>query len=137
MQKLLTCLMFVGEQYGRAEEAVNLYVSLFDHSRVLLLDRYGPQDGAAEGTVRQARFTLDGVEFLAMDHGGAHDFSFTPAASVFVRCHNVAEMRRVFGGLQEKGRVLMPPDNYGFSHRFAWVNDRFGVSWQLNVDHAI
>lgn len=137
MQKLVTCLLFVGEQYGKAEEAVNLYISLFSHSRILLMDRYGPNDGQVEGTVRRARFTLDGVEFLAMDQAGAHDFTFTPASSIFVRCHNVGEMERIYDGLQERGRVLMAPDNYGFSYRFAWVNDRYGVSWQLNVDHAI
>jgi predicted 3-demethylubiquinone-9 3-methyltransferase (glyoxalase superfamily) len=58
---------------------------------------------------------------------------FTPASSTFVDFDSVAELERVFGILSEGCQVLMPLDNYGFSQRFGWLNDRFGVSWQLNL----
>jgi predicted 3-demethylubiquinone-9 3-methyltransferase (glyoxalase superfamily) len=53
--------------------------------------------------------------------------------SLFVECEDEAEMDAAFTRLSEGGAVLMPPGNYGFSTRFAWLNDRFGVSWQLNL----
>jgi predicted 3-demethylubiquinone-9 3-methyltransferase (glyoxalase superfamily) len=63
-----------------------------------------------------------------------HSFTFTPAVSLFVRCDSEEEVSRLCSALAEGGNVLMPVGNYGFSRRFAWVNDRFGVSWQLNFE---
>jgi predicted 3-demethylubiquinone-9 3-methyltransferase (glyoxalase superfamily) len=65
-----------------------------------------------------------------------HGFSFTPSCSTFVAFDSTAELERVFGRLSQGGQVLMPVDNYGFSQRFGWLNDRFGVSWQLNLPSA-
>jgi predicted 3-demethylubiquinone-9 3-methyltransferase (glyoxalase superfamily) len=53
--------------------------------------------------------------------------------SLFVDCDSVEELAHLFARLSDGGSVLMPPDDYGFSQRFAWVADRFGVSWQLNL----
>jgi predicted 3-demethylubiquinone-9 3-methyltransferase (glyoxalase superfamily) len=53
--------------------------------------------------------------------------------SIFVECDNEAELDRVFAALGEGGKILMPPGNYGFSTKFGWCNDRFGVSWQINL----
>ncbi|MBT5874623.1 MAG: VOC family protein, partial [Candidatus Latescibacteria bacterium] len=58
---------------------------------------------------------------------------FTPAISFFVECESESELDGAFKSLSDAGSVLMPPDNYGFSTKFTWVNDRFGVSWQLNL----
>lgn len=60
-------------------------------------------------------------------------FTFTPSMSIFVDCENEAESNQAFQQLSEGGKVLMPLDNYGFSKKFGWVSDRFGVSWQLNL----
>jgi predicted 3-demethylubiquinone-9 3-methyltransferase (glyoxalase superfamily) len=129
-----THLMFVGDQHGRAEEAMNLYVSLFNDSRVLEVERYGLDDeGEREGTLKRASFSLAGREFGASDSGRQHRFTFTPSISVFVDCESAAELERAFAALSEGGEVLMPLDDYGFSRRFGWTNDRFGVSWQLNL----
>ncbi len=57
-----------------------------------------------------------------------------PAVSIFVECENEGELEEAFRRLADGGQVLMPLDNYGFSRRFAWVADRFGVSWQLNLE---
>jgi len=125
--------MFVGDQCGRAEEAMNLYVSLFEDSRVLEVERYGPGEGEREGTLKRGTFTLAGREFIAIDSGGRHGFTFTPSTSIFVDCEGSDELERAFATLSESGEVLMPPDDYGFSRKFGWTNDRFGVSWQLNL----
>lgn len=70
---------------------------------------------------------------MATDSWVKHAFSFTPAVSLFVECESESEIDRLNAALGEGGSSLMPIDNYGFSRRFAWVNDRFGVSWQLNL----
>jgi predicted 3-demethylubiquinone-9 3-methyltransferase (glyoxalase superfamily) len=62
-----------------------------------------------------------------------HGFTFTPSISLFVDCESEAELDAAFGVLSEGGKILMPPSNYGFSTKFTWVSDRFGVSWQLNL----
>jgi predicted 3-demethylubiquinone-9 3-methyltransferase (glyoxalase superfamily) len=128
-QKLTTFLMFE----GRAEEAMTLYTSLFADSEVLSVTRYGPNEAGAEGSVQHATFSLAGQQFMCIDSYVSHPFSFTPATSIYVQCADDAEIERLYTELSKDGNELMPLDNYGFSTRFAWVNDRFGVSWQLNV----
>jgi predicted 3-demethylubiquinone-9 3-methyltransferase (glyoxalase superfamily) len=123
-------LMFQG---GNAEEAITFYTSLFDDARVLDMTRYGPQGPGPEGTVLRARFSLAGQEFLCTDSFVTHQFSFTPSFSVWVEVESDEELERLFAALSEGGGVLMPLDGYGFSRRFGWVDDRFGVSWQLNL----
>ena len=71
--------------------------------------------------------------FRCTDSPPVHDFTFTPSFSIFVDVASAEELDRLFAGLSEGGAVLMPLDEYGFSRRFGWVNDRFGVSWQLNL----
>jgi predicted 3-demethylubiquinone-9 3-methyltransferase (glyoxalase superfamily) len=83
--------------------------------------------------VEHATFTLAGQEFMAIDSPAKHEFGFTPAVSLYVRCADEAELDRLYPALAEDGKELMPLDNYGFSTKFGWVNDRFGVSWQLNL----
>jgi predicted 3-demethylubiquinone-9 3-methyltransferase (glyoxalase superfamily) len=131
--RIVTHLMFVGDQHGRAEEAMNLYVSLFEDSRILAVERYGPGEEERKVTLKRATFTLAGREFGASDSGRPHPFTFTPSMSVFVDCESPDELERVFAALSEGGEVLMPLGDYGFSERFGWTNDRFGVSWQLNL----
>ena len=134
MQKIAPFLMFAGEQHGRAEEAINFYVELIPRSRVIEIDRYGPGDENGDaGTVRLVRFSIDGLEVMAIDSAVAHQFSFTPSLSLFIEVESEPEFERIFGGLAEAGELLMPADTYGFSRKFGWVNDRFGVSWQVNL----
>ncbi len=117
---------------GNAEEAMTFYVSLFADGRVIDVQRYGAGEGGAEGSVKHATFAVAGVELMCIDSSMKHDFTFTPSISLFVRCEDAGEFDRLFGALSQGGSVLMPPASYGFSERFAWVADRFGVSWQLN-----
>ena len=124
-----THLMFEGV----AEEAMNFYVSLFGGSEIKEVERYGPGEQGAEGTVKRATFTLCGREFICIDSPIKHDFTFTPSISLFVDCESEAEIEETFSRLSTGGQVLMPLDNYGFSTKFGWVKDRFGPSWQLNL----
>jgi predicted 3-demethylubiquinone-9 3-methyltransferase (glyoxalase superfamily) len=128
-QKLTTFLMFE----GRAEEAMTLYTSLFADSEVSSVTRYGPNEAGAEGSVQHATFSLAGQQFMCIDSYVSHPFSFTPATSIYVQCADDAEIQWLYAELSKDGDELMPLDNYGFSTRFGWVNDRFGVSWQLNL----
>lgn len=117
---------------GKAEEAMRLYVDLFG-GEVVDVARYGAEGPGAEGTIVQARFRIRGQTLLCMDTPIAHAFTFTPSISLFATCESEEELRRIAGVLLDGGQALMPLGSYGFSRLFAWVNDRFGVSWQLNL----
>ena len=80
-----------------------------------------------------ARFRLAGQDFFASDSFITHDFGFTPSLSTWVETDSEAQLDQLFAALSADGQVLMPLGNYGFSARFGWLNDRFGVSWQLNL----
>ncbi|NED37582.1 MULTISPECIES: VOC family protein [unclassified Streptomyces] len=128
-RKITTFLMFE----GRAEEAMGFYVSLFDDAEIVSITRYGAEGPGAEGSVQHATFSLAGQEFMCIDSPARHEFTFTPAISLFVQCADEAEIDRLYAALGQQGGELMPLGDYGFSRKFGWVNDRFGVSWQLNL----
>ena len=75
----------------------------------------------------------EGYARQAFDSFVAHDFSFTPSFSIWIETETEDEIERLFAALGDGGTQLMPLDDYGFSRRFGWVNDRYGVSWQLNL----
>lgn len=128
-QKITTFLMFE----GKAEQAMTFYLSLFDGAEVVSITRYGPEGPGAEGSVVQATFTLAGQQYMVSDSYVSHAFTFTPSVSLFVTCADEAEIDRLYAALSEGGGELMPLGDYGFSKKFGWINDRFGVSWQLNL----
>ncbi|GKU77054.1 VOC family protein [Paenibacillus sp. L3-i20] len=121
---------------GKAEEAMNFYVSLFRNSEVLTIERYGPEGPGAEGTVVQATFSLNGQQYRCIDSSVKHAFTFTPAISLFVTCDTEEEIDDLFEKLSRGGSVLMPLDVYPFSRKFAWVADSFGVTWQLSLPNS-
>ncbi|BFT69549.1 VOC family protein [Paenibacillus sp. P36] len=129
MEKVIPFLMF---QDGKAEEAMIFYTSLIEDSEITRIVRYGPNEAGDEGTIMQATFTLKGQEFMCIDSHVKHAFSFTPSFSIYVACNTEEEIDELFGKLNEGGQALMPLGNYGFSKKFGWLNDRFGVSWQIN-----
>lgn len=118
---------------GAAEEAMRFYVSLFARSDIKQVERYKNGDMGPEGTIKRADFTLAGQDVICIDSPARHAFTFTPSMSLFVECEDEAEFDAALAQLSNGGAVLMPPDNYGFSRKFGWVNDRFGVSWQVNL----
>lgn len=128
-RSVATFLMFEGV----AEEALNLYVSLFRGAAVSHVERWGPGEPGPEGGFKLARFTLSGHELVCFDSPGPHQFTFTPSISLFVDCEDEAELEEAYRRLSEGGTELMPLGEYGFGTRFGWLNDRYGVSWQLNL----
>jgi predicted 3-demethylubiquinone-9 3-methyltransferase (glyoxalase superfamily) len=130
MQKISPYLWFT----GNAEEALNFYSSLFDNSRIVSIDRYpeGRQEEymqGMEGKVLHGVFELVGQQFMALD--GSSDFRFNPSISFYVNCVTDEEIDRLYGLLTQGGFDLMPLQKYDFAEKYAWVQDRFGVSWQL------
>ncbi|EJR54661.1 hypothetical protein IIM_01601 [Bacillus cereus VD107] len=128
-QKITTFLMFE----GNAEEAMNFYTSLFDQSEIVSISRYDANGPGKEGTVIHATFTLNGQEFMCIDSFVKHDFTFTPAMSLYVTCETEEEIETVFNKLAQDGAILMPLGSYPFSKKFGWLNDKYGVSWQLTL----
>jgi predicted 3-demethylubiquinone-9 3-methyltransferase (glyoxalase superfamily) len=118
---------------GNAADAMSFYVSLFPNANIISDVRYGPDGPGSEGTVMKASFSIAGQTVLCIDSPMKHDFSFTPAISLFVECESEEQLDRLCAALSEGGKFFMPLGSYGFSRKFAWLNDRFGVSWQLNL----
>lgn len=135
VQSLVPCLMFVGDQYGNAEDAMTLYVSAFEDSRVLEVDRLELDDDGKR-RIKRARLAVAGTEIFVMDSDGPHAFTFTPAISITVEFESADALDSAWDKLGVGGTVLMPLDSYEFSPRFGWLQDRFGVSWQLNLKPA-
>lgn len=134
MQKTATFLMFVGQQCGKAEEAIKFYISLFKNSEIKHIDYWkAGEPSGKEGLVKHAIFTLNGLEYMASENTYEHNFTFTPSMSIYVNCEDEKELASLFQKLSEGGSVMMPLDNYGFSKKFGWVSDKYGVSWQLNL----
>ncbi len=124
---------FLTFQDNNAEKAMNLYVEIFDNSKVLNLQRWGKEGPGEEGKIMHATFDLNGKQFMCSDSPPIHNWDFSPAISNFVECKNENELERLFSKLAENGHVTMPLNNYGFSQKFGWVIDQFGISWQLNL----
>lgn len=121
-QKITPTLMFVGEQRGKAETAINLYTSVFRNSTIGGIDRYGKgEEPNKEGTVKHAAFTLENQEFAAMDSALEHNFAFNEAISLVVGCGTQKEIDYYWGKLSADPKAEV----------CGWLKDKFGVSWQV------
>ena len=129
MQKIVPNLWFDGQ----AGEAAGLYISLFANSKVGAISRYGKAGyeihGQPEGRTMTVEFDLSGYRLLALN-GGPH-FKFTPAISLFVVLETEAEIDALWTELSAGGAVLMPLQAYEWSRKYGWLNDRYGLSWQI------
>jgi predicted 3-demethylubiquinone-9 3-methyltransferase (glyoxalase superfamily) len=130
MTSMTPFLMF---QDGRAGDALAFYVATVPNSRIVSVEHFTADGPGPAGTVLRALVEIAGQRVMAHDSHVKHAFGFTPSSSFFVECAEDAEIERLFAALSEGGETLMPLDNYGFSRRFGWFNDRFGVSWQVNL----
>ncbi|HAR3775074.1 TPA: VOC family protein [Staphylococcus aureus] len=125
--KITTFLMF----NNKAEEAVKLYTSLFEDSEIITMAKYGENGSGDHGTVQHSIFTLNGQVFMAIDANSGTELPMNPAISLFVTVKDTIEMERLFNGLKDEGAILMPKTNMPPYREFAWVQDKFGVSFQL------
>lgn len=116
-----------------AEEAVTFYTSIFENSQTGKTTRYDADSakvsGQPEDSVLTIDFTLEGYQLIALNGGPA--FQFTPAISFLVMCDNPEKVDQLWQKLNEGGTALMELGSYPFSERYGWVQDRFGLSWQL------
>ncbi len=115
MQKITPFLWFD----GKAEEAMNFYVSIFKNSKIKNVSRYGEAGPGPKGSVMSATFQLDGMDFHALNGGPM--FKFSPAISFFVNCETQEEVDELWEKLSAGGKT----------NRCGWLDDQFGVSWQI------
>lgn len=118
-----------------AEEAVSFYTSLFSNSKINSMSRFGKEGfeyhQMPEGTVMTVGFELKGQKFVALNGGPI--FKFNESVSFFVYCESETEIENLYKKLSEGGSVNMPLDKYDWSEKYAWVKDKFGISWQLDI----
>ncbi|HLR76131.1 MAG TPA: VOC family protein, partial [Balneolaceae bacterium] len=130
-----TCLWFDSQ----AEEAAQFYTSVFDNAEITATTHYteessGPS-GKPAGSVLTVGFEIENFPFMALN-GGPH-FKINPSISFFLnfdpsKDENAAEnLEKLWDKLSEGGYALMPLDQYPFSEKYGWIQDKFGVSWQL------
>lgn len=121
-QRIIPTLLFVGKQYGKAEEAMNFYASVFENARVGDILHYSKgEEPDKEGTVKHASFILEGQEFAAMDSARKHNFEFNEAISFMVRCETQEEIDSYWGKLSA----------YPEAEQCGWLKDKYGLSWQI------
>jgi predicted 3-demethylubiquinone-9 3-methyltransferase (glyoxalase superfamily) len=115
MQKITPFLWF----NDNAEEAIHFYNSIFKNSKTVSITRYGEGGPAPKGTLMSATFELEGQTFMALN--GGPQFNFTPAVSFFVNCETQEEVDELWEKLTEGGK----------EGRCGWLEDKYGVSWQI------
>ncbi len=129
MRSMTPFLMFE----GRAEEAMDYYMETFEDAEIRYVKKYEADTPEMEGKIMQGVIRIHDQMIMMNDSNVPHEFSFTPSMSFFIECNSQPEIDRYYKKLKKKGAILMPMDDYGFSDSFAWVQDQFGVSWQLNL----
>jgi predicted 3-demethylubiquinone-9 3-methyltransferase (glyoxalase superfamily) len=120
-QKFTPCLMFAGEQQGKAEQAVRFYTSLFHPSSITGILHYQEGEGQPEGTVKHAQFEINQYVMMAMDSFLPHPFAFNEALSFVVDCENQEEIDYYWNKFTEEGQ----------EGRCGWLKDKFDISWQI------
>jgi len=113
---------------------MNFYVELFDNSKVIDINRWQEGGPVEAGKIMKATFEINGNLFMCSDSPAIHNWNFSPAVSSLIECESEDEIEKLFSKLSENGDIKMPLEDYGFSQKFAWVDDQFGVSWQLNLN---
>lgn len=125
MTKFSPCLWFD----GKVAEVANFYVNAFENSRIGRTDYYVDSEHQPEGFILAIALTLADQEVILLN--GGPEFSFTPAISLFVECETEAQINQLWEKLSQNGQVLMEYGRYPFSEKYGWLEDQYGVSWQL------
>lgn len=119
--KITPSMLFTGEQFGKAEAAIELYSSIFKESKTTVLAKY-PDGNELSGKVMYAEFSVTNYPLIAMDGPGKHDFTFNEAVSFVVSCDKQDEIDYYWDSLIANG---------GKESRCGWLKDRYGISWQI------
>jgi len=137
--KTTTFLTFVGDQCGKAEEALEFYTTVFPDSEIKSIQKYA--EGEAGGTpdlIKFGVFTLNGTEYMVSESSYNHNWSFTPAVSILIIDTSDALIQTIFEKLSSNGGQIMVPldsyegeGDYGFGKKFGWCEDKYGISWQF------
>ena len=121
-QKITPTLMFVGEQCGKAEEAIKFYASVFHDAKIGHILRYGKGEKPdKEGTIKHAGVSLEGESFAVMDSARAHNFTFNEAISFMVHCDTQEQIDYFWSKLSADPTA----------EQCGWLKDKFGLSWQI------
>lgn len=120
-EKICPSLLFTGDKFGRAEEAINFYTSVFDNSTVNAMHHY-PNETPFAGKVLFADFNLNQYNITAMDGPGEHAYTFNEAVSFVVDCATQEEIDYYWNTFTADG---------GEESMCGWLKDKFGVSWQI------
>lgn len=116
---------------GKAKQALDLYKSVFPSFDLISIQNHAePHDEL----IMVATFSVEGQEVMISDSPISHEWKITPGISFFVELSSEEDLENYANSLSKDGRVMMPAGNYGFSKMFTWVEDGFGVNWQLNVN---
>lgn len=135
--KTSTFLTFVGDNCGKAQEAMQWYTSLFPNSEINSVTHF--KEGEAGGTpelVKYGVFTLNGTVYKISENNYNHGWTFTPGVSIIIESQSASEIDTLFKELSDGGQVMIPLDSYetgdyGFGKKFGWCADKYGVSWQF------
>jgi predicted 3-demethylubiquinone-9 3-methyltransferase (glyoxalase superfamily) len=120
--RIVPSLLFVGDKAGKAEEAINFYLSVFNDSKMGAVARYGPdQEPDKEGTIMFADFMLEGLWLAAMDSAHGHAFTFNEAISFIVSCDTQEEIDYYWE------KLMAVPE----AEQCGWLKDKYGISWQI------
>jgi predicted 3-demethylubiquinone-9 3-methyltransferase (glyoxalase superfamily) len=122
-EKIMMSMLFVGEQFGKAEEAMKYYTSIFPDASVIsakFIEEGRPQPAVA-GTLEFGQFNLGNEKFVAMDGAGEHTFQFNEGLSYVVECDTQEEIDNYWNTLTQGGR----------ESQCGWLKDKYGVSWQI------
>lgn len=121
-QRITPCMMFTGKQYGRVDEAIEHYSSIFKNPKIDGILRYGANEGPdREGKVKHAQIGFNGQKFMLMESAAEHNFTFSEGISLTIHCETQEEIDHYWDRLTESGAESM----------CGWLKDKFGVSWQI------
>ena len=123
-EKIVPAFMFVGDKFGRAEEAIKFYTSIFKDSSIDTIARYEKGEGDEEGKVKYASFVLEGQQFKAMESSLSHKFVANGAISQYIECETQEEIDYYWDKLKEGGDEK--------AQQCGWLQDKFGFSWQVS-----
>lgn len=120
-QKIIPCMLFTNQVFGRAQEAMNFYAGIFKNSKIQSTDFYTEQEAPFTGKLKYGSFHLNNHQLAAMDGPGVHEHAFNEGISYIVECNDQQEVDYYWDHLTQDG----------FEGQCGWLKDKFGVSWQI------